>query len=371
MFMLQNITGIFISLLTAFYSAFPGFPLFDSLRKYFPPEDGVEVYMLAPDPDSLMESFVIKTANNKIIVFDGGISNERTPYLPSAIRAVLGLGQNDYFEVEGWFLSHIHNDHYYELAKMLKGYNKKSNWKINNFYFSFPDIGVEWSSRNETDAEPECIQALCDGFDNYFRVNGMIDETVTDKKAAYNSVNGKFINDESVKDGLSVTIDSVKIDILNNWSKSDLIINSTSVVYRLTYNGHSILFLGDSYTDTEKKLLAAYDANDLKSDYVQLAHHGQNGCSKEFYDAIGAKDSIRLWASPQWLWKSGTDSIYQIPEVRTWMGLPAEVEDYVSGGFENSGKDFIAGMYGHYPKHPEKVSNWNLAVLDAQRVAVF
>lgn len=363
--MRQALISLIVSVLTTFYSLFPGAPLPDMFRKYFPPEDCVQIYQLAPDPDSLIESYVIKTANNKIIVIDGGTDGtgkENEPYLPSAIRAILGLKQNEYFEIEGWFVSHAHSDHFYELAKMLKSYNKKSNYKINNFYFNFPDIGVEWNSVSETDAELDCMQVLHDGFDNYFRVNGLIDDSVTDRKAAYKSVNGKVINDEAVDKGLTVEIDGVCIDVLLNWDKSDLIINSTSVVFRLRYKEHSILFLGDSYTDTEKRLLEKYSPDELKSEYVQMAHHGQNGTSREFYDAIDIESSIRLWPSPQWLWNADENTPYQINQVKQWVGVSTDTVGT---------KDIVAGIYDYYPKKPTKTKCWNKAVLDAQWVVSF
>ena len=90
------------------------------------------------------------------------------PYLPSAIRAILGLGENDPFEIEAWFLSHAHRDHYYELAKMLNAYTPESNYRINNFYFDFPDYGVEWESRYATDFDNERFQKLVHGVYNYY-----------------------------------------------------------------------------------------------------------------------------------------------------------------------------------------------------------
>ena len=50
---------------------------------------GVKLYQLVPENMSLMESYVLKTANGKLIVIDGGINGngrDRLPYL-SAGRA--------------------------------------------------------------------------------------------------------------------------------------------------------------------------------------------------------------------------------------------------------------------------------------------
>ena len=103
----------------------------------------VELYQLVPENRSLMQCYVIKTINGKLIVIDGGIDGEgkdRDPYLPTALRAIAGVDEGEYFEVEAWFLSHAHKDHMYELSKMMAEYSLDSNYKINNIYFDF--LGV-------------------------------------------------------------------------------------------------------------------------------------------------------------------------------------------------------------------------------------
>ena len=77
----------------------------------------VEIYQLTPDKNVLMQCQVIKTKNDKIIVIDGGYYDEQyCYYIHSAIRAILGLGQNDYFEIECWILTHDHEDHLGEMG---------------------------------------------------------------------------------------------------------------------------------------------------------------------------------------------------------------------------------------------------------------
>ncbi|MBO7397851.1 MAG: MBL fold metallo-hydrolase, partial [Clostridia bacterium] len=101
----------------------------------------VRLYQLAPEQNSLLMSYVIVTPNNKVVVFDGGIAGQgkdAPPYLPAAIRAILGLPQDGYFEIEAWFLTHGHDDHMGEIGKMTLAYTAESNYKINNIYFYFP-----------------------------------------------------------------------------------------------------------------------------------------------------------------------------------------------------------------------------------------
>ena len=354
-----------------------------------PQPHDVELYQLAPEDQSLLMSYVIRTPMDKIIVIDGGIAGygkEAPPYMPAAIRAILGLGQNDYFEVEAWFLSHGHNDHIGELAKMLEGYTADSNYKINNFYFNFPDFGTEWkSSAGANDYDLEEVDQLKRGFENYYSINaftGIDGATIPEEQFVkpagagetyyYDLINAAVITTDRITEGLDFNIDGVNIRALQTWAKNNSNVNSTSTVLRLTYGEHSVLFLGDSYTDNSARMLKMWDIKDVASEYVQMGHHGQHGPDKGFYRKIGAADSIRLWPTPIWVWEvyKATNNI-ATDETRGWMGLPKDFKEFAEQGLDKTGRDFISGMAGAYPEDPAKVSAWNAEVLNAQRVAVF
>ncbi len=349
----------------------------------------VAFYQLAPDKNSLMMSYVIKTANGKVIVIDGGIDGQgldKDPYLPSAIRAILGLSDGEYFEVEAWFLTHHHKDHFYELAKMLKDYTPEDNFRINNFYFNFPNIGVEWkSSAGDKDHDLEHGMILYAAFDNYYSavpfegIKGAdIPESDWKKPEGaenyyYNLINGCVINDANIgaEGGLSIEVDGVRFDILQKWYKASQNVNSTSTVIRMVYKEHSCLFLGDAYTDAGSKLLKKYGAEALKSEYVQMSHHGQNGTDKRFYVNIDAENSIRLWPIPVWVWNVDKSGPYNTYQTRKWVGLPEDYRDFEAQGLGDTGRDFVTGLYKAFPENPSSVNSWTEEVLNAQRVGLF
>lgn len=350
------------------------------------PTATAELYQLIPETSSLMMSYVIVTPNRKVVVFDGGIDGtgvEAKTYLHAAIRAIFGLGEGDYFEVEAWFLTHVHRDHYYELAKMLNEYTSESNYKINNIYFDFPEIGVEWdSAAGEGDYDIPRLDKLKQGMDNYYAVNGFTGirgaDIPEDKWAKpegaenyyYGLLNGAVINAESVENGLTIDVDGVKFDILMTWWKEARYVNSTSIITRMTFGEHSVLFLADCASDEGKRLLEKYDPEQLKSEYVQMGHHGQGGPDKDFYDAIDAANSKRLWPTPAWVWSDA--KTYRIGETRSWVGLPFEANEYKKEGYNKTGNDFVAGLCTKCPSSgANKVSKWSSKVLDAQRIATF
>jgi len=350
-------------------------------------ENNVCIYQLAPEPDSLMMSYVIVTPNKKVVVIDGGISGvgyDSPPYLPSAIRAILELPENGYFEIDAWFLSHEHNDHYRELDKIMLGWKESDNFKINNIYFDFPEFVTEWKTQGgEGDYDMQSLPALKDGFEHYYSVCGFdgIDgadiprekwQSDGSEHYYYNLVNGAVINAESVRRGLTINIDGVAFRVLATWGPESRVVNSTSIIVRMTYGEHSVLFLGDAFIDNGDRLLRDFPVNELRSEYVQMAHHGQSGPDCRFYTEIGTKESIRLWPTPRWVWNVyKAENHIKTDVTRSWLELPEDYNEFAAQGLLETGRDFVAGLYKHYPAVPSERAAWTPEVLADQLVAEF
>jgi len=314
----------------------------------------VALYQLAPEKNSLMQSYVIKTSNGKLIVIDGGIDGEgkdRAPYMPAALRSILGLEEGAYFEVEAWFLSHAHKDHMYELSKMMRDYTADSNYKINNIYFDFPEFGSEEYPAANGDME---ISQIRENMNKYGQVIGA---EVKDGSTYYDDLNGAFINRESVAKGLSLEIDGVKIDVLQTWDPADGTsnMNDTSLVLRAWIGEQSVLFLNDLGSIGGRRLLTTY-GDGLKSDIVQMAHHGQAGVNKDVYMAIDA--DVHLWPTPIWVWNN-SNGIYQIDDVRQWL--------YGETFYKDSEYDIVSCLYDRYPSASTKVLPWD-RVIDGMKI---
>ena len=74
--------------------------------------------------------------------------------------------------------------------------------------------------------------------------------------------------------------------------------NTTSLVFRYTTNGQSVMVLGDSYTTTSNRIVSLY-GDYLKSDIVNISHHGYVGGTASLYNRINA---------PTVLWTSGKNA---------------------------------------------------------------
>lgn len=266
-----------------------------------PMGDGKTVlYQVAREELSLMMCYVIKTRNNKLIVIDGGIDGHgknAEVYLLDVLKDIQGTEKP---EIEAWFFSHIHPDHVNEFRKMVD--SKKGQFTVNKIYFHFPTR--EFMQRTSPSA-----LALSEQFGR-----------------AFNELKGLNAYELYVPPmvGYKIQIDNVTFEILqvpDNETTANAI-NNSCMVFRMTAEGQTVLFLGDLGVEGGVRLLNTYrDA--LKSDMVQMAHHGQAGVDKDVYEAIDPK--VCLWPTPIWVWENKDSNgvegngPYQTTEVRKWM----------------------------------------------------
>jgi hypothetical protein len=232
-------------------------------------------------------AYVFRTTGGKVIVMDGGIAGE-TEYL----RGFLGPLGN---EVEAWFISHPHGDHIGVLNEILKA---PKGIKIKSIYHS------EFSRDFYETVEPES-RPLTEEF--YARLK-KTDAQVVDV----------------TEPGLTVEIDHVQFRILavKNEKLTVNAYNNSSMVIRVSDAARSVLFLGDAGVEEGNEMLNGVFRKELDCDYLQMAHHGQQGVSREFYRSIRFKAC--LWPTPLWLWNNDTGAgfnsgPYKTLETRAWM----------------------------------------------------
>ncbi len=127
-----------------------------------------------------------------------------------------------------------------------------------------------------------------------------------------------------IKAGQAFTLGSLKVEVLAGVNPELTMnpFNNQSCVFRLTEGDFTMLILGDLGVEAGKKLMAT--GTDLKADAVQMAHHGQQGVSEDFYQAVNP--TYAFWPTPDWLWDNtpylgGTPGTgpFKTPEVAKWM----------------------------------------------------
>ena len=318
------------------------------------PAAETEMYFIVPEKNSLMECYIIKTAQGKLIVIDGGIAGqgyEAESYIGAALRAVAGKKADEPLEVEAWFLSHAHNDHFHELGKLMREQTEPGMLKINQFIFDFPPY--ETKEFPFKDGDQRDLDKLKAGFAHYAEVNGI---DVSEGTTYYDMLNGAVVNAQTIAAGQEIVIDELRFEMMQTWDYSDGDnVNNSSLVFRMHAGDKTVLFLHDLGVAGGKRLLAKYGA-DLKSDFVHMAHHGQAGVSEDVYKAIDA--DVRLWGTPIWVW---TDpNYYRIGETRMWVN---DGVDYDTAGPH----DIVTCLYKNYPTEPTNPDSWK-KVLPEMRI---
>jgi beta-lactamase superfamily II metal-dependent hydrolase len=223
-----------------------------------------ELWQLPSQINTIGNSYVFRTVDGKIAVMDGGVSAEAL-YLRGFIAA---LGN----KVDIWFISHPHSDHFGALFEILKD---PKDLKIEKIYHS------EFSSQLYS-AEPDNKEGVEEFYDLL-------------KKSGIPVVNVK-------ETGLVIKLDQTQFKILGVTNEDILVnpYNNSSMIIRVWDDSKSMLFLGDCGKEEGDRLLSGTYRKELDCDYIQMAHHGQQGVSKNFYRTV--KFKACLWPTPSWVY---------------------------------------------------------------------
>ena len=244
-----------------------------------------ELTQLTNNSNSQMMGYFIK-AQDKNIVIDGG-TKEDSQNLQNHIKDSGGT-------VNAWFITHPHKDHAGAIIDIIEN----TDIKIEHIYVTLNDI--EWYQENEPQRAEEAIQ-LKDALEND-RVKDMVTEVSLNQKIKIGTVNCEILGTKNPE----ITVNAI---------------NNSSMVIKMNLPKSSILFLGDTGEESGDKLLNT-QKDKLKSDIVQVAHHGQSGAKESLYKEINPR--ICLWPTPEWLWNNDSgegkgSGPWTTLETRQWM----------------------------------------------------
>jgi beta-lactamase superfamily II metal-dependent hydrolase len=252
-----------------------------------------------------MMGYVIKTYGGKIIVIDGGTREDA-----DQLRKLIKMDREE-GKVDAWFITHPHLDHIGALIEIVEKY---SEIKVGNIYASFPDLELVKKF------EPASAHA---NYELYYSFMDNNEDIYTEL-----SLGDRFIFDDVTLDVLQV-INSWITEFPVSHADTSTFVNNSSAVLKVNTNDMSVLFLGDLGIEGGRELLNQYKGTGvLKSDIVQMSHHGNWGVEKDVYEEIAPK--MALWPTPKYLWESqpgegNNDGTFTILTVKGWMnemGVP-------------------------------------------------
>ena len=227
-----------------------------------------ELWMLASTTGAQNLSIVLKSPHGKLIVVDGGWEADADK-LSSLILQQGG-------KVDAWLITHPHEDHVGALCAILNDSSRKI--KIDKIYCSL--------------ATPDWYRQVSP------TGAGIADQLLS----AFTKLPVGTVTN-NIGRGTEINIDDVNIRVLNNRGVYTYNgVNNSSMVYKIRVSGQSILILGDLAYDGGKDLIKTCTAAELKSDIVQMAHHGQQGVDQDAYALIAP--TTCLWPTPAWLWNN-------------------------------------------------------------------
>lgn len=259
----------------------------------------ISIYLtqLSPQGTRQMMGYLLKTSTGKLIVIDGGTTDDTEQLIEQ-------INKNG-SKVDYWFLTHVHDDHVGAFTQIVNN----TDIEIENIYVSVNEIA--WYEQNEP-SRLEFTKTFLDTLSQEKIKDKVIEPTLNEK----------------------IKIDNIEIEILG--IKNPEIIenagNEQSMVIKFDTGKTTLLILGDTGIKSSEKLLTNQKEK-LKSDIVQMAHHGQAGATKELYEVI--KPTICLWPTPEWLWNNdiGTgenSGTWKTLETRSWMQELNVKENYVA-----------------------------------------
>ncbi len=158
--------------------------------------------------------------------------------------------------IEGWFVTHGHEDHYGALEQFSSLYSSKVT--VKTFYFN----PVTWA--NETDTMLTLGNTLKRKFDGCTLA--------------------------TPHTGMKIQIRNAVVEVLytheDRMPKAINSLNDASVVSRVTVGGKTVLITGDIQQTFPSDILVKNFGSYLKSDVFQVPHHGDSGGTKALYALI-------------------------------------------------------------------------------------
>ena len=227
-------------------------------------------------------SYVIHLADGTFFIIDGGWCYDDYLEADKLYEVLTNLaGEGDDIVIAGWIFTHCHGDHIGTFNYFVEKYHDKVT--INQLLYNFP-----------SDAD---IKASASSY--------MLDSS-KQRYTYFKEVIGDYLTDtEIVKihSGYKFYYANAEIEILQTFEDlypstvASYDFNSSSTAFTIEIEGQKLLFVGD-ISDVGASLLNKSFGSALKSDFVQVAHHGLNssGTIKQMYINSGA--SYVLYPAP-------------------------------------------------------------------------
>ncbi len=218
--------------------------------------------------------YITQCADGSFFIIDSAHMNSVNDHtrLYNLLRSLTPVDQE--IMISGWFLSHAHQDHIAMFMNFLKADFK--DCKIECLYYNFPALTIPGSDKWKED------------------------DKVTIREFHELVENHREIPRVKLHTGQRFFIRNLEIEVLAThedlYPQQVECFNDTSTVILMKIDGSNTLFLGDANI-AECTIIVARYGSYVKSDIVQVAHHGYNGSNVGIYFCTDHK--VALYSTRQ------------------------------------------------------------------------
>jgi len=271
--------------------------------------------------------FIIRLEDNSFIVFDGGYAagnNRESKNLYDILVAQTPAGQKPV--IAAWIFSHAHSDHVGNFNEFALNYH--DDVVIEKFYYNFP---------SDKDIAANSPGIMGTTLKEYGITKVVMDEYYYDTPVIKVHTGNKFYVRNAEFEVLQ-TFEDFAPTILPETN-----FNNSTTIFRMYVGGQSTLWLGDALPAAEALMVEQF-GDYLKSDVLQLAHHGIDG----------SLSAYQVYDPTYCLWPGAKQFYYQYNTSahNNWLLKESpNVKQTIVTGFGTYTTKLPIDIKGDYPEH--------------------
>ncbi len=223
--------------------------------------------------------------DGNLILIDGGWHTDGDI---EQIRSVVSRHDN---HISLWILTHPHPDHVGAFVGYMEKYGHDT--AIDRIYVPPVNSKLFYQTASQYD-DP-------DTFRSYEKMISGMDQVT-------------FLHD-----GDEIDLAGTKMKVLHSWDEltekqTENLLNQGSLMFRISGRHKSVLFCADTMEVIAPELMDEF-GDELRSDYVQCGHHGNNGLYEDFYELVDPDTA--LFEAPVTITQDETGK-FDAPRLITW-----------------------------------------------------
>lgn len=285
--------------------------------------------------------FIIRLKDGSFCIIDGGMGDPDSVDSDKLMNILLAQKPENVEKpvIAAWIFSHLHGDHIGVFNCFSIDHH--DDVVIEKLYFNFP--------KEEEIQESDSPYMLDDSIYRYTQFKKCLAEYYPDVQAVKLHSGNRFAVRNASCEVLYAYDDLYPLTIVEDGMNGD------SLLIKMTVENQTIMWTGDIAFNATDMVLWEYD-KELKSDFLQMAHHGMNG-TEAFYSRIDPTYTLLpVWPGgleqgmlnrPQNKWLVGSRNMKQmiVTSCGTWtIRLPYQAEP--------KAKDRIPLEGDTYPAYP-------------------